>query len=239
MTAVVINIIVINTVKYFVELLVWISPIPLLDAAFETTNKVVTAVLVTVYAFNPYLAMLLDIILFLICLTIFNWVRRRVKYYRMIFVDPIIAKLLGRTGTSPPAYIKARIGAVIEQGEPLLKVFPSRKIRKIKKKEMCYLTAGKDGLSLVKLRLIRQPKVEKFDTTNAQIEIITGLVSNAIAITSQEMTKPAKLIFSKIHNNRIDSIAAALRSFGKVRTESGTVGDKTTATTPVQPGFAL
>jgi hypothetical protein len=239
MTAVVINIIVINTVKYFFELLVWISPIPLLDAAFETTNKVVTAVLVTVYAFNPYLAMLLDIILFLICLTIFNWVRRRVKYYRMIFVDPIIAKLLGRTGTSPPAYIKARIGAVIEQGEPLLKVFPSRKIRKIKKKEMCYLTAGKDGLSLVKLRLIRQPKVEKFDTTNAQIEIITGLVSNAIAITSQEMTKPAKLIFSKIHNNRIDSIAAALRSFGKVRTESGTVGDKTTATTPVQPGFAL
>jgi hypothetical protein len=238
MVAAAINIIVINTVKYFFELLVWISPIPALDAAFESANKVVTTALVAVYAFNPYLAMLLNIILFLICLTIFNWVRRRVKYYRTIFVEPIIAKLLGRTGSSPPAHIKARIAAVIEQAEPLLKVFPARKIHKIKKYEMSYLTVGKDGLFLVKLRLIRQPKVEKLDTTNAQIEITTGLLSNTIEITSKEMTKPTKLTFSKIYNKQIDSIAAALRPLGKVIAESVAQAAKAAGIAPAQPGIA-
>ncbi len=232
------NIIVINTVKYFFELLVWISPIPALDAAFETANKAVTAGLVAVYAFNPHLAMLLNVILFLICLAIFNWTRRRVKYFRAMLVEPIIAKLFGKTDFSPPAHTKAKISAVVEQGEPLLRVFPARKIQKIKKKEMCYLTAGKGELFLVKLRLIRQPKVAKLDTTNAQIEISTGLLTNTIEIMSQEMKKPAKLTFSKVYNKQIDGIAAALRPFGKVRTSSGAEDAKAAGTVSAQPGIA-
>jgi hypothetical protein len=219
MIAAAVNIFVINTVKYFFELLIWISPIPALDAVFETANKVIATALAAVYAFNPYLALVLNLILFLICLAIFNWTRRRVKFFKVIYLGPIIAKLFGRTTSLPPAHIKARISAVVEQGEPLLKVFPSRKIRPIKKKEMSWLTAGKEGLFLVKLRLIRQPKIVKLDTTNAQIEISRGLLSNTLEITSQE-TRPAKLVFSKVYNAQIDSIADALGPFGKVKTKS-------------------
>jgi hypothetical protein len=145
---------------------------------------------------------------------------------------------VGRTGSPPPAHIKAKIAAVIENAEPLLRVFPSRKIRRIKKKEMSYLTVGKDGLFLVKLRLIRQPKVEKLNTANTKIEIISGLLSNTIEITSQEITKPYQLTFSKIHNNQIDSIAAALTSFGKVKTESLTESNETKEAGFARPGFA-
>jgi hypothetical protein len=238
MIAAAINIIVINTVKYFFELLVWISPIPALDAAFEAANKVVTAALAAIYAFNPYLAMVLNIILFLICLTIFNWAKRNVTYFRAIMIEPIIAKLFGKTNFSPPPHIKAKISVFVEQGEPLLKVFPTRKIQKIKKKEMCYLTAGKEGLFLVKPRLIRQPKIEKLDTANAQIEISSGLLSNTIEITSQEMTKPTGLTFSKIYNKQIDSLAAALRPFGKVRLSPDAENAKTAETSSAQPGIA-
>ena len=233
MIAMAMNIIVINTVKYFFELLVWISPIPTLDAIFEAANKAITAALVAIYAFSPYLAMLIDLILFFICLTIFNWARRNVKYYTAIFVTPVIAKLFGKTG-SIPLHIKAKIASFIERGEPLLKVFPAQKIHKIKKKELSYLTTGKDGLFLIKLRLIRRPKIEKLDTTNTQIEITKGLISNGITITSQEMTKPVKLTFSKTYNNQIDSIAASLKSFGIVRTESG---DRITGTAQTRPGL--
>ena len=232
------NIVVINTVKYFFELLVWISPIPALDAAFETANKAVTAALAAVYAFSPYLAMILNIILFLICLVIFNWAKRNVTYFRAMLVEPVIAKLLGKTNFSPPAHIKSKISVFVEQGEPLLKVFPASKIHRIKKKEMCYLTAGKAGLFLVKLRLIRQPKIEKLDMTNAQIEISSGLLSNTIEITSQEMTKPVGLTFSKIYNKQIDSFAAALRPFGKIMVSSGTEGTKAAGISPAQPEIA-
>lgn len=238
MITVVINIIVINTVKYFFELLVWISPIPALDAVFETANKAVTAVLAVIYAFSPKLAMVLNVILFLICLMIFNWVRRRIKYYRVMFISPIIAKIMGKTDFSPPLHINAKISAVVEHSKPLLKVFPARRIQKIKKKEMCWLTPGKDGLFLVKFRLIRQPKVAKLDMTNAQIEISTGLLTNTIEIISQQMSKPARLAFSRIYNMQLDSIAAALKPFGRVRTESGSPDKTAAGPAQAQPGTA-
>jgi hypothetical protein len=238
MIAAAVNIIVINTVKYFFELLVWISPIPALDAAFETANKAVTAALAAVYAFNPYLAMVLNIILFLICLMIFNWAKRNIGYFKAMLVAPIIAKLLGKTDFSLPAQLKSKISACVEQGEPLLKVFPVKKTGRIKKKEMCYLTTGKGGLFLVKLRLIRQPKIEKLETANAQIELSSGLISNTIEITSQAMPNPAGLAFSKIYNKQIDSFASALRPFGRVNVKFGIENARAPGASPVQPGIA-
>lgn len=238
MIAAVANIIVINTVKYFFELLVWISPIPGLDAAFETANKVVTAVLATVYAFNPYLALALNVILFLICLAVFNWTRRRVKFFRSIYLAPIIAKLFHKTDFSPSANIKAKVSAAMEQGRPLLKVFPARKINKIKKKELCYLTAGKDGLFLTKLRLFRRPKIEILDTKNAQIDIRTGLLSNTIEIIPKETQKPVNLTFSKVYNSQLDGISLALRNFGQVRTASGAGDVESTGTASARPEIA-
>ena len=234
MIAASINIIVINTVKYFFELLVWISPIPLLDAAFETANKVVTAVLVTIYAFSPYLAMLLNAILFLVCLSIFNWVRRRIIYFRVVFLGPIVAKLFGRERVWIPKRTRAKVADITEQGEILVKVFAARKIRKIKKKEMCYLAAAKDGLFLVKLRLIRKSKVEKLATANVQLAVMSGLLSNSIEIASNELKKPAILVFSKVYNNQMDSIAMALGAFGKVErnTDSGNQSESSVSPQP-------
>jgi hypothetical protein len=236
MIASAVNIIVINTVKYFFEMLVWISPIPALDAIFEAANKTFAAALIAVYAFSPYVALILNIILFLICLVIFNWARRNMKYYRAILVAPVIAKLFGRSAPQPPPHIKEKLVLAVEQGAPILKVFPEGKIHKIKKKETCWLVPGKDGLFLVKLRLIRKPKIEKLDTTNAQIDITKNLLSNTITISSPQMKKPEMLTFSKVYNDQIDTIAAALRPFGLVRTSSP--ADVATATSPAQPGLA-
>jgi hypothetical protein len=236
MIASAVNIIVINTVKYFFEMLVWISPIPALDAIFEAANKTFAAALMAVYAFSPYLALVLNIILFLICLMIFNWARRNMKYYRAILVAPVIAKLFGQSAPVPPAHVKEKLALAVEQGAPILKVFPAAKIHKIKKKDACWLTSGKDGLFLVKLRLIRGPKIEKLDTANAQIDITKNLLSNTITISSPQMHKPEMLIFSKVYNDRIDAIASALRPFGPVRTPSP--ADASAAASPAQPGLA-
>jgi hypothetical protein len=236
MLASAVNIIVINTVKYFFEMLVWISPIPALDAIFEAANKTFAAALMVVYAFSPYLALILNLILFLICLMIFNWARRNMKYYRAILVAPVIAKLFGSSVPQPSAHVKEKLSLAVEQGTPILKVFPASKIHKIKKKDTCWLTSAKDGLFLVKLRLIRKHKIEKLDTANAQIEITKNLLSNTITISSPQMKKPQMLIFSKTYNEQIDAIAASLRPFGSVTTPSP--ADTSSSTSPAQPGLA-
>lgn len=71
----VVNILVIQTVRFFFELLVWLSPVPLLDALFEAANKLCCAGLMLLYAYSPWLALFINILLFLICLALFRRAR--------------------------------------------------------------------------------------------------------------------------------------------------------------------
>ena len=52
----VVNIFVINTVKFFFEVMVLLSPFPAVDAAFEAANKAFAAALLGIYAYSPALA---------------------------------------------------------------------------------------------------------------------------------------------------------------------------------------
>ena len=71
----IVNLLVIQAVRFFFELLVWLSPVPALDALFEFANKVACAGLMFLYAFSPWLALLINLGLFLVCLALFRRAR--------------------------------------------------------------------------------------------------------------------------------------------------------------------
>ncbi len=52
--AMVLNLIIINAVKFFFEFLIWLTPIPFIDAIFEVCNKTAAASLMAVYAISPH-----------------------------------------------------------------------------------------------------------------------------------------------------------------------------------------
>ncbi|QDT09221.1 hypothetical protein [Planctomycetes bacterium K23_9] len=101
MIAMAINIIVVNTVKFFFEFLVWLTPIPALDAIFEVCNKTVCAALMAVYAFSPTIATIINVVILLCALVVFRWVSRQVRYYRTMVMDPVVAKLWSNYGACP------------------------------------------------------------------------------------------------------------------------------------------
>jgi hypothetical protein len=71
-----VNFLVIQTVRFVGELLVWVSPIPFVDALFEAANKIVCAGLIAIYAFSPWASFFLNVLLFLACAMLFRWSRR-------------------------------------------------------------------------------------------------------------------------------------------------------------------
>jgi len=73
------NILVIQSVRLFFELLVWMSPVPLLDALFESLNKVVCAALLALYAFSPWAALLANAIFFTVGLLLLRRARRGIR----------------------------------------------------------------------------------------------------------------------------------------------------------------
>ncbi len=88
------NVIVINAVKLFFEFLVWLIPVPFVDAIIEVANKSICAALMSLYCFSPSLAAGVDLVLLIACALVFGWIYRRLRFYREIIGGPLLAWLL-------------------------------------------------------------------------------------------------------------------------------------------------
>jgi hypothetical protein len=91
--AMVINILVINSVKFFFEFLCWLTPVPFLDAVFEVCNKSLCVALMAMYAFSPTLATGINLVMLLTAAIMLKWIFRRVRFYRTMILDPILSKV--------------------------------------------------------------------------------------------------------------------------------------------------
>lgn len=95
--ALLINLIVINAVKICFELLVWMTPVPFIDALFELANKSFCGGLMALYAFSPFLATVFNLLIFTAAALVFRWVSRITVFYRTILLDYALATLFGRS----------------------------------------------------------------------------------------------------------------------------------------------
>ncbi|QDV61718.1 hypothetical protein [Crateriforma conspicua] len=128
--AMVINILIINSVKFFFEFLVWLTPVPFLDAVFEICNKTICAALMAVYAYSPTVATVINLGVLVVAALILRWISRRVTFYRTMVLDPILAKLW--TGFGSPR-------------KPELIVFPQDDIGPFPAKSRLTLCRDTDG----------------------------------------------------------------------------------------------
>lgn len=98
--AMVANVLVINSVKFFFEFMVWLTPIPLVDAIFEICNKTLCVALMAIYAFSPTIATIINLVILLAAAIVLRWISRRVRFYRTMVLDPILSKLWSGFGQS-------------------------------------------------------------------------------------------------------------------------------------------
>jgi len=134
MIAMVINLLVINSVKFFFECLVWLTPFPTVDAIFEACNKALCAALMAVYAFSPTLATVINLVILFVALILFRWVGRRVRFYRMMLLDPVLARLWSGYG---------------QPSESGLMVFPKETCGPFPAKSCLRLVAEEEGWRLL------------------------------------------------------------------------------------------
>ncbi len=88
------NVVVINFVKLFCELMVFFIPIPFIDGAVELGNKSLCAALMSLYCYNPWLATVLNLMLLTLAAFVFMYVYRRMNYLLDILAGPVLARLL-------------------------------------------------------------------------------------------------------------------------------------------------
>jgi hypothetical protein len=88
MIAAIVNFLVVKSVRFMFEMLIWISPIPFVDAVFEVLNKVLCLGLLILYAISPWAALAVNLFIFAICVVVYRWAKRRLDYHWHFWVEP-------------------------------------------------------------------------------------------------------------------------------------------------------
>lgn len=188
----VINIIVINTVKFFFEVMIWLVPVPFIDGLLEIANKSLCLGLMAIYFLSPMAATLLNLILFTACLIAFRWVNRRVTYLRSVLWDPL-------WGMISKSY-----------GNPIRKelvVFPQNDLGPFPAKSKLLLQTTDDGWQLVQARLLFGPKQMQLSRSDYRLIIRSGILLNSILVQGDER---ATLLFSRRYSSNIHRLAALI-----------------------------
>jgi hypothetical protein len=193
MIAAVINIVVINVVKFFFEMLIWITPIPFLDAAFEVANKAACAALIGVYAWSPTAATLINLVMFAACLLVFTWVKRREVFFRTILLDPILSFVFGGRG---------------EPNSNRLIVFPKRAFGPFTTRAKCHLEPNEQGWLLTQKRLFRPAITYQIDRSTCQVSLEPGFITNAILLNGDPTSN---LSFSQRYKDHLPELADMLK----------------------------
>lgn len=88
MVAAIVNFVLVKTVRFMFEMLIWLSPIPLVDAAFEVLNKIVCLGLLILYAISPMAALTVNVLIFLACAVVYRWAKKRLDYHWHFWIEP-------------------------------------------------------------------------------------------------------------------------------------------------------
>ncbi len=135
-----INVFVVNLVKLFFEFIIWLIPIPAVDAIAEIINKSLCAGLMALYCYSPWLATIVNLGLLAVCFLAFNWIYRRVNFYKQLISGPVLAWLLpnwfAQRGHSFTAFIES-------SGRGLPKYQPVT----VTQQAGQYIVVGRKGLS--------------------------------------------------------------------------------------------
>ncbi|MEQ1827987.1 MAG: hypothetical protein ABL921_18650 [Pirellula sp.] len=160
-----INIVVVNTIKLAIELLVWLIPIPTVDAFLEVANKSICAGLMAIYAYSPMLATLLNLIIFGCCCLVFFKVKRHMVYVMELYLMPVVERIFSMQRRSDQF-----LGFLADSWNG----FP--------KKTMLRVSATNASDSACELESLGWMKRQKFSGDWMQSENVSGLLNDQIRV---------------------------------------------------------
>ncbi len=80
-------------VRFALDVLIWLSPVPLIDMVFEACKAIFSLAFLSIYLANPIIAAILGALLLVPCLVLLPWAIRLLSFaYRIVFC-PILAQL--------------------------------------------------------------------------------------------------------------------------------------------------
>lgn len=150
--------VIVLAVKYFIDLLIFISPIPLIDSFLEISKIILTIILVFISIYSPMVAFIISLIFFAISFFLYRKAKRFTDKVTYLFIYPVFDLL---KDSEKILYDKEKNFSI--------KVLLRDKTNKFKKGKILKLVKNENGFNLELKRLIRPNKLEPVEIKNCDI----------------------------------------------------------------------
>jgi hypothetical protein len=174
-----------TTVRFAFDVLIWLSPVPLVDFLFETAKNVFSVGLLVLYLFFPGFATAVAVVFLVVSLFLYGWAIRVVGFSFRIVLRPVLARLVPalRTGLLDPR-------SAAHAGAPEARIATPAAalgVPGFSKRQVGTLLLTPDGLSFSARPLLgrtrRQPLLPRPDTRPV---LCRCLFWNEVRVTSPE-----------------------------------------------------
>jgi len=160
--------IVVSSVRFFVDILIFLSPIPLIDSILEIIKIVVTLFFVLLAAIFPTVSAVVAIVIFIFSLMFYKRSMRLINQTKYLFVYPILD------------FFKAE--PEVNEDNFSIPVLVKVKTKKFKKGTIVKLTKKNEKIVLVKERFLAPNTTEEFDFSDCFI--VSGQLKSKITNAS-------------------------------------------------------
>lgn len=206
---------VVMTVRYFLEILIFLSPIPLLDAFFELIKKGITFFLIVIYFVFPTFGFILSILIFIASFLLFKRAKKVSNFFQYVYVLPILAKLFGRKQELVSDKLPSKISRQYPNASLAVKCLTGKKTGKIPSKSIVWMLKNDEGLFICQPKFLRSTVVVQVDKPQADNLQLSQELYYQIIHDSQSQTK---LLINSTYKRLSDEIGRALNleKMGKV-----------------------
>lgn len=206
---------VVMTVRYFLEILIFLSPIPLLDAFFELTKKGITFFLIVIYFVFPTFGFFLSVVIFFVSFLLFKRAKKVSNFFQYVYVLPMLSKLFGTKQVLVSDKIPFKIRKQFSSTSLAIKCLTGKKIGTIPSKSMVWMIQSGEGLFIFQPKFLRSPIAIQIDKSHADNLQISQELYYQIIHDSQSQIK---LLLNSTYKGLSDEIGNVLNleRMGKV-----------------------
>lgn len=184
--------IVVTTVRFFIDILIFLTPIPFIDSILEIIKIIITVLFVGISIFFPTFSVILSVIMFLVALSLYRKSSRLVSRTIYLFMKPIIHMF------------KSREKILFKKDVFSISVYLNIKTNRFKKGTIVQLEEKGDGFYLVKHKFFLSKVEEKINLTNCDMS--KGSLKSTI--TNEE--ESISLFLNRLHHTYIEEITEKL-----------------------------
>ncbi len=181
--------IVVMSVRFFIDILIFLSPIPFIDNFLGLIKTILTTGLVAVSIASPTLSVLISIVLFIGALFFYKRSVRLTNKIKYLFIYPILN------------IFRDKEQVLTNGAYPSVLVYLKKKTSKFKEGQIVRLEKQQNKFYLVKKKFLFSTIEEEISLTNCYF------VQNQLDIELTNNTENYLLIFNRSHHNHIEKLS--------------------------------